>query len=83
MPIISCSEAIKRNQIREARRDKAERIMRRIRQRIFDYEDESPAKLAKAQRVMERCKVLLRPRWEARHRRQEKLATDRIMQTWT
>lgn len=79
---ISCADAIDRNRKREARRNKAERTIRRIRQRIFDYEDIGPAMLAKAQRIMERCKVILRPRWQAEHHRQQKRATDRMMRSY-
>lgn len=37
------------------------RILRKIRLRIFDYEDESSEKLAKAQRIIDRIKKLSEP----------------------
>ena len=52
------------NRRREARRNRAERVLRQIRLRIFDYED--AGKLDKANRVMKVCKRILEPRWRAR-----------------
>lgn len=60
----SLAEKIKENRTREARRDKAERILRAVRVRIFDYEDEGREE--KARQIIARCKAILRPRWEAR-----------------
>lgn len=62
------AEAIERNRIREARYDRAERVLRRIRQRIFDYEDMGPEQYAKARRVMATCQRIAAPRHEARRR---------------
>ena len=64
----SMATAIHRNQTREARRSRAERILRLIRARIFDYED--MGKMDKAHKVMDTCKRILAPRWQARHHAQ-------------
>ena len=59
------TEAIARNRAREARRNRAERVLRAVRARVFDYED--AGKGDKAQRVILTCKRILEPRWEARN----------------
>lgn len=48
---------------------KYERMLRRIRLRIFDYED--ACNLEKAQRIIANIKVICGPRWEARVKRLE------------
>lgn len=48
---------------KDARFRKAERILRRIRQRIFDYED--MGKLDKAHKVMDYLQNVLAPYWAA------------------
>lgn len=54
--------------VRENRRHfKYERLLRRIRLRIFEYEDKG--KLAQAQRIIAKCKLICGPRWEARQKR--------------
>lgn len=63
--------AVIRNQNRVARHKKAERLLRRLRQRIFDYDDEGPAKAQKATRLMERCKARCMPTWEAEAKTRE------------
>lgn len=60
---MSLKDAIARNQRRQARFKKYERILRRVRQRVFDYED--AGKLDKAQNIMRRCQAILAPKWEA------------------
>ena len=56
-------DAIEKNQAREARRNRAERVLRSVRRQFFDYED--AGKGEKAQRVILTCKRILTPRWEA------------------
>ena len=63
---------MKQRTLREAIRDnqrhfKYERVLRRIRLRIFEYED--AGKLDKAQRVIAKCKTICEPRWEKRAKR--------------
>ena len=54
--------------IRENQRfHKYERLLRRIRLRIFEYED--AGKLEKAQRVIDKIKVICGPTWERRAKR--------------
>ena len=48
---------------------KYERMLRRIRLRVFGYED--AGKLDKAERVIARIKVICGPAWEKRAKRQE------------
>jgi len=55
--------AIERNRIRHARFKRAEYVLRRVRQRIFDYED--AGQLAKAERLIATCKRVLAPKWRA------------------
>jgi hypothetical protein len=76
----SLADAIRDNRKREARYDKAERLLRRIRQRVFDYEDQG--KCDKAARIIQRLKAILAPRWEAHARAREKARQDRVMRTW-
>ena len=59
------AQAIEDNRARTLRYKQAESILRKVRQRIFDYEDESAEKYAKARRVMERCQQRLAPLWRA------------------
>ena len=57
-----------------------------MRQRIFDYEDHDAAhgtnRLEKCQRIMERCKAILQPLWQAEHDAREKRRSDAMMRTW-
>lgn len=76
---MSLAQAIARNRRREARRDRAERVLRQVRLRIFDYEDNGLGE--KAAKVMETCKRICKPRWDARAATQNKKRTDRIMRT--
>lgn len=55
---------------------KYERTLRQIRLRIYEYEDQG--KLEKAQRVIERIKVICGPTWESRAKRQENKSLDRL-----
>ena len=59
-------DAIARNRRRQARFRRAEKVLRSIRLRIFDYEDAGPATYAKAQKVMATCQRILAPLWRAR-----------------
>lgn len=38
-----------------------ERLLRRLRQRVFDYYDKSPLKGEQSSRLIARCQVLLKP----------------------
>ena len=56
--------------IRDNRRHyKYEKVLRRVRLRIFEYE--YAGKLEKAQRVIAKCKQICGPRWERRAKRLE------------
>ncbi|MEW4453047.1 hypothetical protein AB1L30_10255 [Bremerella sp. JC817] len=56
-----------KEEIRDNQRHfKYERMLHRIRLRIFEYEESS--KLEKAQRVIAKCKAICGPRWEARQK---------------
>lgn len=68
---MNLAQKIEANRRKHARFRRAERVLRAVRQRIFDYEDESPIKLAKAQKVIDRCKRTLAPLWEAQSRNNE------------
>jgi hypothetical protein len=68
----SLKQAIRDNQ----RFHKYERLLRRIRLRIFDYEDNG--KLAKANRIIERIKAICEPWWEKRVKRQANKILDRL-----
>jgi hypothetical protein len=68
---MNLQQAIARNRRRQARFRRAERVLRRIRQRIFDYEDESPSKLAKANKAMATCQRVLAPLWWAQRKAAE------------
>lgn len=62
-------DAIKLNQRKQARYKKYERILRRLRQRIFDYEDYDAAndnshQYDKARYLMTRCQDILAPSWQ-------------------
>lgn len=66
-----------RQSIRDNRRFfKYERMLRRIRLRIFNYEDQG--KLEKAQRVIERIKRICGPMWGKRAKRLENRMLDRL-----
>ena len=76
----SLAESIAGNRARQHRYERAERILRRIRLRIFDYEDHDVAfgthQAAKARRLMIRCQRILAPLWRA----QRAAAEDRKLQ---
>lgn len=55
---------------------KYERLLRHIRLRIFDYEDQG--KLDKVERIIERIKVICGPTWRKRARRLENKMLDRL-----
>lgn len=59
---------------------KYERILRRIRQRIFDYEDASPTKFVKAQRIMGKIKARLSPVWQAQSNAR---ISERMLRLWS
>lgn len=61
---MNLADAIKENARRQARFAKAERTLRAIRLRVFDYED--AGKSEQAERIMEKLKERLKPLWEAR-----------------
>lgn len=63
--------------VRDNRRfHKYERLLRRIRLRIFDCED--LGKLAKAERIIARIKAVCGPDWEKRARRLENEMLDHL-----
>ena len=62
---MTIQERIELNRKKNARWDKYERVLRRVRLKVFDYED--AGKLDKAHRVIAKCKAILMPRWQARH----------------
>ena len=65
-------QAIRDNQ----RHYKYERMLRRIRLRIFEYEDSG--NLEKAQRIITKIKEICGPRWEARAKRLEDRKLHRV-----
>jgi hypothetical protein len=65
---MTLQQAIVRNRIRQARFKRAERTLRRIRQRIFDYEDAGPTMYQKAVKVMATCQRILAPLWDQQRR---------------
>lgn len=69
MQVGSLDERIRANRIREARRDKAGELNIRLMFLLFDSQDE--ARKEKMRRIQDRCKRLLRPRWEAMKRNRE------------
>jgi hypothetical protein len=50
-----------------ARWQRVERLLRRLRQRIFQYWDESEERGTKADALMQRCKRILSPMWLLQH----------------
>ena len=70
----SLKQAIRDNQ----RFHKYERMLRRIRLRIFDYEDQG--QLEQAQRIIDRIKVICGPWWTKRAKRLEKKMLERRIQ---
>lgn len=69
-------DAIAAKQRKDARYKRAERVLRQVRLRIFDYGDESEAKEAKAHKVIATCQRILAPLWRA----QRAAAQDRKLQ---
>ena len=66
-----------RHAIWENRRfHKYERLLRQIRLRIFDYED--AGKLEKANRIIDKIKVICNPWWTKRGKRQEEKMLARL-----
>ena len=57
---------------------KYERLLRRIRLRVFQYEDDG--KLEKAQRIIERIKVICGPMWQKRATRLENKMLEWLIQ---
>jgi hypothetical protein len=74
---ILLSSASFKRKIRENQRfHKYERMLSRIRLRIFDYEDQG--KLEKAHRVIGRIKSICGPMWERRAKRLEEERLSRL-----
>jgi hypothetical protein len=66
-----------KNAIKDNRRfHKYERLLRRIRLHIFEYED--AGKLEKAHRIIEKIKVICGPTWDQRAKRQEEKMLQRL-----
>ena len=70
----SLKKAIRDNQ----RFHKYERTLRRIRLRIFDYEDQG--RLEQARRIIDRIKVICGPWWQKRATRLENKMLERRIQ---
>ncbi len=74
---ILLSPASLKRKIRDNQRfHKYERMLRQIRLRIFDYEDQG--KLDKAHRVIKRIKLICGPWWELRAKRIEEQQLSRL-----
>lgn len=71
---MNLEQSIRRNRIRAARYKRAERILRRVRLRIYEYDD--MGKADKAARVIATCQRILSPLW----REQRAAAEDRKLQ---
>lgn len=65
---MNLQDAIERNRRKWARWRKYEAMLRRIRLRVFDYEDSGQSE--KAEQVVRRIKKILAPKWaaERKHR---------------
>ena len=74
-------DAIKKNRIREARYNHAEKILRKIRQKIFDYEDAGLAVYEKAKKVMATCQRIVAPRYKAIREAREFAKQNQYMRT--
>ena len=61
---MTLQQSVELNRKKWARWNKYERVLRRIRLRTFEYED--AGKLDKAHRVIDKCKAILKPCWQAR-----------------
>jgi hypothetical protein len=70
----SLKRAIRDNQ----RFHKYERLLRHIRLRIFDYEDQG--KMEKAHRIITRIKTICGPTWRKRAKRLEDRSLERLTQ---
>ncbi|TXH48619.1 MAG: hypothetical protein E6Q97_24395 [Desulfurellales bacterium] len=57
-----------------------ERILRRVRQRVFAYEEAGRG--AQAARVIRAIKARCMPYWEARAAARRRQYEDRVMRTW-
>ncbi len=62
-------DAIERNRKREARFNKAERMLRRVRLSMYDRDEANYD--VRAGRLIDRIKARLRPRWEQQDRNRE------------
>ena len=79
MPMLEILPKSLRRAIRDNQRfHKYERTLRRIRLRIFDHENQG--KLEKAQRIIERIKVICGPMWQKRATRLENKMLERLIQ---
>lgn len=67
-------EAIAAKRRKDARYKRAERVLRQVRLRVFDYED--AGKYDKAAKVIATCQRILSPLWQA----QRAAAQDRKLQ---
>jgi hypothetical protein len=56
--------AIERNRQRQARFSKYEKLLRRVRLRIFDYMD--MGKEEQATRIIDKCQVIIAPKYQYR-----------------
>lgn len=58
------------------RHAKYERLLRRLRQRIFDYDD---ARQDQCSRLIARCKAICMPRWEHEARMRDRTNSQQFM----
>jgi len=79
MQVGSLDERIRANCIREARRDKAADVNVRLMLAFFEVTCE--AKRVKMRRIQDKCKALLRPRWEALARNRERVMRNKLALT--
>jgi hypothetical protein len=63
------------------RNQKYERLLRRLRQRIFDFDDTDPRE-AQCFRLILRCKVILAPLYRAQAARAEYIQSERLLSMW-
>lgn len=62
---MTLTQRIELNRRKQLRYKKYTNLLRRIRLKIFDYEDEG--KSEQASRIITKCKVILEPYWQAHH----------------
>lgn len=61
------------------RHAKYERLLRRLRQRVFDYYDASESKGEHCSRLIARCKSICAPQWDAESRNRDRTNSQEFM----